>query len=173
MAIKTYRERAFRLLNKTFPDEIARGVEQSINTYTVNCMRNMKFVSKKQLHDNYNSIYAKKVRSISFNANHFSTFKESIISNSIEYDTIPYLSHDQMSPQGPHAMMKEKLISKEIKIAENIAKLDAEKKESKGLYTCKRCKSTCTVFQEVQTRSADEPMTIFVTCMNCDNRWKE
>jgi len=24
----------------------------------------------------------------------------------------------------------------------------------------------------MQTRSADEPMTTFVTCHNCNNRWK-
>jgi transcription elongation factor S-II len=31
--------------------------------------------------------------------------------------------------------------------------------------------SMCTYYQ-LQTRSADEPMTTFVTCVNCDNRWK-
>jgi transcription elongation factor S-II len=24
----------------------------------------------------------------------------------------------------------------------------------------------------LQTRSADEPMTIFITCVNCNKRWK-
>lgn len=39
-------------------------------------------------------------------------------------------------------------------------------------YTCFKCKSKkCTYFQ-LQTRSADEPMTTFVTCLDCGNRWK-
>lgn len=40
------------------------------------------------------------------------------------------------------------------------------------IYECRRCKERkCTVYQ-TQTRSADEPMTTFVTCMNCNNKWK-
>jgi DNA-directed RNA polymerase subunit M/transcription elongation factor TFIIS len=35
---------------------------------------------------------------------------------------------------------------------------------------CKR-KSKCDYYQ-MQTRSADEPMTTFVTCLECDKRWK-
>lgn len=39
-------------------------------------------------------------------------------------------------------------------------------------FTCFKCKSKkCTYFQ-LQTRSADEPMTTFVTCIECGNRWK-
>ncbi|KAJ1652613.1 transcription elongation factor TFIIS [Dispira simplex] len=39
-------------------------------------------------------------------------------------------------------------------------------------FMCGRCKQRkCTYFQ-MQTRSADEPMTTFVTCTNCQNRWK-
>ena len=36
--------------------------------------------------------------------------------------------------------------------------------------SCKK-KSKCDYYQ-VQTRSADEPMTTFVTCLECDKRWK-
>lgn len=38
---------------------------------------------------------------------------------------------------------------------------------------CSRCKkkSKCTYYQ-LQTRSADEPMTTFVTCLECDKQWK-
>ncbi len=35
---------------------------------------------------------------------------------------------------------------------------------------CKR-KTNCDYYQ-MQTRSADEPMTTFVTCLECDKRWK-
>mmetsp|Transcript_5604 Transcript_5604/g.8512 ORF Transcript_5604/g.8512 Transcript_5604/m.8512 type:complete len:94 (+) Transcript_5604:779-1060(+) len=41
-----------------------------------------------------------------------------------------------------------------------------------SLFTCGRCKSTKTTSTQKQTRSADEPMTVFVLCMNCGNRWK-
>ena len=39
-------------------------------------------------------------------------------------------------------------------------------------FLCKRCRSRETSYYEVQTRSADEAMTIFITCLNCGNRWK-
>ena len=41
------------------------------------------------------------------------------------------------------------------------------------MFKCGRCrKNQCTYFQ-MQTRSADEPMTTFVTCVNCNNRYAE
>ena len=39
-------------------------------------------------------------------------------------------------------------------------------------YKCGRCGSNKTSYYELQTRSADEPMTTFVKCINCGNRWK-
>mmetsp|Transcript_38306 Transcript_38306/g.43743 ORF Transcript_38306/g.43743 Transcript_38306/m.43743 type:complete len:297 (-) Transcript_38306:1158-2048(-) len=41
-----------------------------------------------------------------------------------------------------------------------------------SLFTCGRCKSIKTTSTQKQTRSADEPMTVFVLCLNCGNRWK-
>ena len=39
-------------------------------------------------------------------------------------------------------------------------------------FTCGRCKKNeCSLYQ-AQTRSADEPLTSFVTCLNCGNKWK-
>ena len=39
-------------------------------------------------------------------------------------------------------------------------------------FTCRKCKSNKCSYYQLQTRSADEPMTTFVTCINCGNRWK-
>ena len=49
---------------------------------------------------------------------------------------------------------------------------ESKKEAMTDMYLCKRCKSRETCYYEVQTRSADEPMTIFITCLNCGNRWK-
>jgi DNA-directed RNA polymerase subunit M/transcription elongation factor TFIIS len=40
------------------------------------------------------------------------------------------------------------------------------------LFTCPRCASRACTFREIQTRSADESATIFVTCTNCDLRFR-
>ncbi|MEE6463983.1 hypothetical protein FKM82_006124 [Ascaphus truei] len=40
------------------------------------------------------------------------------------------------------------------------------------LFSCGKCKKKCCTYTQVQTRSADEPMTTFVFCNSCGNRWK-
>lgn len=42
-----------------------------------------------------------------------------------------------------------------------------------GMFTCSKCKSKKIAFVQLQTRSADEPMTTYLTCTNCSKRWKE
>jgi DNA-directed RNA polymerase subunit M/transcription elongation factor TFIIS len=50
--------------------------------------------------------------------------------------------------------------------------LEGNKSRATDTYKCRRCgKRECTYY-ELQTRSADEPTTIFVACVNCGNRWR-
>lgn len=39
-------------------------------------------------------------------------------------------------------------------------------------FRCGRCKKRECIYQELQLRSCDEPVSIFVTCLNCGNRWR-
>jgi DNA-directed RNA polymerase subunit M/transcription elongation factor TFIIS len=48
----------------------------------------------------------------------------------------------------------------------------SEDEEYNGMFTCMRCKSKKTTFYLLQTRSADEPMTAYITCISCGNKWK-
>jgi transcription elongation factor S-II len=41
-----------------------------------------------------------------------------------------------------------------------------------NLYRCGRCKQRKCTYYQLQTRSSDEPMTTYVTCVVCGNRWK-
>ena len=40
-------------------------------------------------------------------------------------------------------------------------------------FTCSLCHSNKTSYYEMQTRSADEPTTIFITCLNCGKKWRQ
>ena len=50
--------------------------------------------------------------------------------------------------------------------------LERHSEVTEGVYKCRICGGKKTVQHEQQTRSADEPMTIFITCVNCKNTWK-
>ena len=59
------------------------------------------------------------------------------------------------------------------KVAERDRAMYSKKKTANIQMYCSGCKrkTNCDYYQ-VQTRSADEPMTTFVTCLECDKRWK-
>ncbi len=40
-------------------------------------------------------------------------------------------------------------------------------------WQCNNCKMRKCTYYELQTRSADEPMTIFIHCLNCGKRWTQ
>ena len=41
------------------------------------------------------------------------------------------------------------------------------------IYQCVKCKKKKTSFIQVQTRSADEGMTVFVKCQHCGFKWRD
>ncbi len=51
--------------------------------------------------------------------------------------------------------------------------LEGNKAMATDMFKCQRChKRECTYY-ELQTRSADEPMTKFITCLNCGAHWRK
>ncbi|KAK7792536.1 hypothetical protein R5R35_008642 [Gryllus longicercus] len=64
------------------------------------------------------------------------------------------------------------LRSKFMKEAINDAQLAQVQGTKTDLLKCGKCKKRNCTYNQVQTRSADEPMTTFVMCNECGNRWK-
>lgn len=49
---------------------------------------------------------------------------------------------------------------------------ELEKERMGSIGRCGRCRNTNLDYRQAQTRSADEPLTTFVHCEKCGNRWK-
>ncbi|KAG1969820.1 transcription elongation factor A protein [Pimephales promelas] len=85
-----------------------------------------------------------------------------------------------VSPERMAKMTAEEMASDELKeMRKNLTKeaiRDHQVATSGGtqtdLFTCGKCKKKKCTYTQVQTRSADEPMTTFVFCNECGNRWK-
>ena len=59
-------------------------------------------------------------------------------------------------------------------ISENVSKVDKLQPTSNSVLKCKNktCRSINLTWEQKQTRSADEGMSIFVMCTVCKTRWK-
>ncbi|KAH8863374.1 Transcription elongation factor A protein 1 [Schistosoma japonicum] len=85
-----------------------------------------------------------------------------------------------VSPDKLASMTSEEMASKEMKeLREKYTKETIEDHQmavtggtETDLLRCGKCKQTKCTYNQVQTRSADEPMTTFVYCNNCGHRWK-
>ena len=51
-------------------------------------------------------------------------------------------------------------------------KFDTNIVASTDTFKCRKCHSNKCTYYQAQTKSADEPMTTFVSCIDCGNRWK-
>jgi DNA-directed RNA polymerase subunit M/transcription elongation factor TFIIS len=83
--------------------------------------------------------------------------------------SIASLTPEQLWPDGPTARMQYKRKARELEMEKARADMD---EDYEGLFKCGKCKSNKTEYYQLQTRSADEPMTTYVTCRGCGNRWK-
>mmetsp|Transcript_20874 Transcript_20874/g.45239 ORF Transcript_20874/g.45239 Transcript_20874/m.45239 type:complete len:312 (-) Transcript_20874:1758-2693(-) len=126
--------------------------------------------------------YTEKVRSLVFNLKKNGSIRDQVILGQISADRLPKMAAEELQT-------KEKAEERNVTVKklQDSRRLDWEQVNEKklndqcgikgdllkaSLFTCGRCKSIKTTSTQKQTRSADEPMTVFVFCMNCGNRWK-
>lgn len=121
---------------------------------------------QKYLSTSYVNIYLKIARKVLANVTYTPNAKdtkENINKNIWLPENIGSMTHEELYPKF-YADIKAKVLDK------HISKTNDE--EHIGMFKCGRCKTFKTTYTQAQTRSADEPMTTFVTCLNCNHRWK-
>ncbi|OKL62018.1 hypothetical protein UA08_02522 [Talaromyces atroroseus] len=114
--------------------------------------------------------YKTKIRSLFQNLKNKSNpqLRQRVLSNEITPEKFVKMTHDELKSEERRAAdMK---IQKENMDKAMVAQ--AERSVSSSLQ-CGKCGQRKVTYTEAQTRSADEPMTLFCTCLNCGKSWKQ
>ncbi|PWZ21523.1 Transcription elongation factor TFIIS [Zea mays] len=110
-----------------------------------------------------------KYRSIMFNlrAENNTDFRRRVLIGLVAPERLPDIPPDEMASD---ARKQENMQIKEKALFD--CERGAAPKATTDQFKCARCGQRKTTYYQLQTRSADEPMTTFVTCVNCNNHWK-
>jgi len=138
------------------------NVEKGVFNFSVNyCNRNS--LSCSWSNPVFLSVYTKKVEDTEWELKNNPELYQRICDQLLLPHEIPFLSCFDTNP----SKWKEYLSNKSTENEEdNISQMITDQ------YHCNKCNNNKTIYFQRQTRSADEPMTTFVTCVVCQNRWK-
>ena len=119
----------------------------------------------------FKSLYLSRIRSIYSNLKSDSylgniNFSEKIIRGEIDFKNISTLSKYDIYPEVWSELLSK--LSEKDKL-----KYSLKPEAMTDMFKCRKCGSRSCSYYEFQTRSADEPMTQFITCLDCNNNWKQ
>lgn len=110
-------------------------------------------------------IYQNRLRSIYINLKQNPKLLELITSGEMKAHEIAFMSHQEMLPEKWGT-----IIDKMAK--QNKNKFEVNLQAATDIFTCRKCKSKRCTYVQAQIKSSDEPMTTFVSCIDCGCRWK-
>jgi len=138
------------------------NLEKGIFNYTLKEAEQRKII-KKWDNKNFVQIYLDHLRSIMINLK--GEIVENIKDGSLKPHIVAFMTHQELLPEKWSTLIEAKTKRDKNKFETNIA-------AATDTFTCRKCKGNQCTYYQMQTRSADEPMTTFVTCILCSARWK-
>jgi transcription elongation factor S-II len=140
------------------------NMEKGVYNYAIQEATRRKIV-KKWENPQFVTLYKDRLRSIYINMQKSPILREQLISGEILPQNMAFMTHQEYNPARWKELIEKKMKRDASKYTDNI-------QASTNMYTCKKCKSSRCTYYEMQTRSADEPATIFVTCLDCGKHWR-
>jgi len=141
----------------------ATNLEIAVYNFAIKEANNTRIV-KKWENKNFAHLYMDRLRSLWLNMQNVPELVVRYKSGDITPEQWESMTHQEMKPERWLSLI-EKRAKREMQSDETQASTD--------MFTCKKCKSKKCSYYELQTRSADEPSTIFITCLDCGKHWKQ
>ena len=163
------REICIKKFNLLLDDiDLSTKIEDSIYNYTKE-QSEIKGISESVNDTVFKRIYVNKVITIYNNLDKDSYIKNNnflirLKNNEFEVKDIAFLS-----PQDIHKDHWKKYLDRQSANDEFLYSRTAGIRTSE--YKCGRCKEKNCTYYQLQVRCSDEPMTTFINCLNCGNRW--
>jgi len=140
------------------------NLEKGVFNFAIKESTHKKIV-KKWENPQFVTIYMDRLRSIYINFKNSPDLIEQVNNGELLPQNIAFMTHQEYNPEQWNKLIEKKIKRDASKYTDNI-------QASTDMYTCKKCKSTRCTYYEMQTRSADEPATIFITCLDCGKHWR-
>lgn len=141
----------------------AINLEKGVFNYSLKEATSRKLI-KKWENPEFVQVYLDRLRTIYINLKN-NDILDLLQSKELLPQSFASMTHQEMNPKRWHELLEQKMKRDANKFTTNI-------QASTDMFTCKKCKSKRCTYYELQTRSADEPATIFVTCLDCGKNWK-
>jgi transcription elongation factor S-II len=145
-------------------DKSCKNLEIGIYNYALKEANNRKVV-KKWDNPYFVQLYTDQLKSVYFNLMNQESLREIIMNGEVKAHQVAFMTHQEMVPE-----KWEKLI--QAKMRRDKTKYETNMEAATDTFKCRKCHTNKCTYYQLQTRSADEPMTTFVTCLECGNRWK-
>jgi transcription elongation factor S-II len=165
-----FRNKCVEFLEREIEYPYSRNIEKSIYNYAIETAERNDISCSWDVII-FKQLYISKMRSIYTNLKKSSyikniDFKEKILCGEIEHGNIAKLTAYDIYPENWKLLF-------DMKAEKDKKKSELKPEAMTDSYKCRKCGSRKCSYYELQTRSADEPMTQFINCLECNNRWKQ
>jgi len=143
-------------------DRNGSNLEKGVFNYALKESERQKIV-KKWDNKYFVQIYVDRLRSVMTNMNE--VIVKCVSDGTIKAHTVAFMTHQELCPEKWQSLIDAKLKRDKNRFEVNI-------EASTDAFTCRKCKSKKCTYYQLQIRSADEGITTFVLCLDCNYKFR-
>ena len=163
--LRQYCQTKFKTIFNT--DTAAKNCEIAVYNWTC---KKVKASGKEPSWENkwFKSLYKHRFLAIEYALKKSEVLVPNLLSGALKFKEFMMMGPSELLPDGPYETTRKKVEARK----DEMFRRSRLEETPDGMFQCKKCRSKKTTYYQLQTRSADEPMTTFASCLNCNTQWR-